>query len=430
MFVPIDRSQRPASSDCGNVQRERRSQIGRSRRLKRQKNMTNFATGLRVFGSAIIVLVLCSGLAKASTDGDLIAAAAAADVAKVRSLLDAGADPNFVDPEGMTPLLASFESIDRPDAIEEVLQLLISHGADLDANYPPLVLLTGSAMFILDYSDTIDGEDEAIFGRFITFLIENGADPHAMVNQPDEMMCAESAWTIAVRWTEITRLLLTAGADINSESAEGDTPLILAVTASDPWNEEIIEYLVGNGALIDHKNKRGETALSYALCGPYQLGYLFLRDPIYFSDTHSTRLMKLGADINLANGKGATPLMQAVNCLAPSNVFAVLGAGAEIGALDDVHQTALHYVAEGILTRDTLLNEYSDTDELPEIGLDAIRDVVSLLLQAGVAPDHQDAQGMTALAAAESIARDSRLTPQGTSDINSLIEVLRANKAR
>ena len=84
------------------------------------------------FGGAGAVKVLLAVGASADADSDnqlkvrpLHSAAAARDVAAVRALLEAGADPNVRQQGGFTPLLAAAHADDPA-----LVQLLLDHGAD------------------------------------------------------------------------------------------------------------------------------------------------------------------------------------------------------------------------------------------------------------------------------------------------------------
>ena len=59
-----------------------------------------------------------------------------------------------------------------------------------------------------------------------------------------------------------TQLLLDAGADVNQPTAEGDTALHAAAAAGETT---VIQLLVERGAVIDAKNKAGETPLAMTL---------------------------------------------------------------------------------------------------------------------------------------------------------------------
>jgi ankyrin repeat protein len=58
------------------------------------------------------------------------------------------------------------------------------------------------------------------------------------------------------------KLLITAGADINSQDVDCQTPLM---RAADEGHKEGVEILLKEGSIdIDHEDKGGETAMSLA----------------------------------------------------------------------------------------------------------------------------------------------------------------------
>ena len=61
--------------------------------------------------------------------------------------------------------------------------------------------------------------------------------------------------------SEITRILIAGGADINAKDDNGNTALMLAAKSA---NAEVAGELILAGADIDAKDKNGNTALMYA----------------------------------------------------------------------------------------------------------------------------------------------------------------------
>lgn len=126
-------------------------------------------------------------------------------------------------------------------------------------------------------------------------LIDAGAD----VNVQD--ITQQSAYLISTSdgFLELLQLTLEAGADVTSLDSYNGTGLI---RAADRGHVEIIEELLKTDINIDHVNNLGWTALLEAII----LGDGGLRH------TDVVRLLvEAGADINLADSNGVTPLEHA-----------------------------------------------------------------------------------------------------------------------
>lgn len=159
------------------------------------------------------------------------------------------------------------------------------------------------------------------------------------------------------RDTEILRLLVEAGADINATDSQGDTPLMAAAQARDDsfsGTASLLPYfrfLLDHGADIRRKNSRGETALSLAMKPgrseavrllldrgadpnePGPLGYTPLIYAAFANDTARVReLLKAGADVNAPDRFGAPPLFWAADSGSVETLRALLEAGAKIDA--------------------------------------------------------------------------------------------------
>ena len=126
-------------------------------------------------------------------------------------------------------------------------------------------------------------------------LIEAGAD----VNVQDDTR--QSAYLIptADGYLDLLKLTLQAGADVHSLDSYNGTGLI---RAADRGHVEIIQELLKTDIDIDHVNRLGWTALLEAIIlgdgGPRHTEVVRL-------------LVKAGADVNLADGNGVTPLTHA-----------------------------------------------------------------------------------------------------------------------
>lgn len=126
-------------------------------------------------------------------------------------------------------------------------------------------------------------------------LIEAGAD----VNVQDNTQ--QSAYLISTSdgYLELLRLTLAAGADVHSKDSYNGTGLI---RAADRGHVEIIAELLKTDIEIDHVNRLGWTALLEAIIlgdgGPRHTEVVRL-------------LVEAGADVNLADGSGVTPMEHA-----------------------------------------------------------------------------------------------------------------------
>ena len=128
--------------------------------------------------------------------------------------------------------------------------------------------------------------------EIVDILIDAGAD----VNVQDHTQ--QSAYLIATSegYLELLLKTLQAGADVHSKDSYNGTGLI---RAAERGHVEIIQELLKTDIPIDHVNRLGWTALLEAII----LGEGGERH------TEVVRLMvEAGADVNLANSNGVTPL--------------------------------------------------------------------------------------------------------------------------
>lgn len=124
------------------------------------------------------------------------------------------------------------------------------------------------------------------------FLIEQGAD----VNARDNMQDSPYLYAGARGLQEILILTLQHGADLKSTNRYGGTALI---PAAERGHVATVKTLIDAGVDVNHVNRLGWTALIEAI---------ILGDG---SDKYAqivTELIKGGADVNLADGSGISPL--------------------------------------------------------------------------------------------------------------------------
>jgi hypothetical protein len=198
-----------------------------------------------LIGASISILSLSPAIVGASMlDDQLISAAGTGDAKRVRTLVKEGASIEARDASGATALLVA------------------THENRLDV---------------------------------ARALIEAGAD----VNAKDKINDSPYLYAGARGHLEILKLTLANGADLKSTNRYGGTALI---PAAERGHVETVKTLIDAGIDVDHVNRLGWTALLEAII----LGTGGERH------TDIVRLLvKAGADVNLADGEGVSPLAHA-----------------------------------------------------------------------------------------------------------------------
>jgi hypothetical protein len=139
--------------------------------------------------------------------------------------------------------------------------------------------------------------EAALFGKkdVANFLIENKADLNVKITGIDkkryEYRNGMTPLHIALdtNHSEIAKLLIEKGADINAISSKGHTPLSIATFRCNPY---LMKDLIEKGADINHKTVNGFTPLHLAAQGRCETGIVYL--------------LKVGADEDLHNKDGHT----------------------------------------------------------------------------------------------------------------------------
>jgi ankyrin repeat protein len=128
----------------------------------------------------------------------------------------------------------------------------------------------------------------------------------------------------SARSAEITRFLVTKGADVNSRDPEsGETPLIAAVGRS----LDNVRFLLSKGADPNATDNSGRSALWSAVVNETNSGFISL-------------LAELGANVNAQDSSGRTALMYASDMCRYWHIKALLAAGADPSIADNTGRTA------------------------------------------------------------------------------------------
>lgn len=206
-------------------------------------------------------------------------------------LLDRGANPNLADKTGRTPLYAAVDfhtmpqdnrpspkDIDNKVSSFELIQRLIAKGADVNAQLKTqqpyrAKLDRGDDTMLTTGTTPMVRAAKAADIPVVKLLLEKGADPKlATRNGVNPLMAAAGVGSREEDNTgrkktepetiETIKLLLAAGLDVNAVDTRGQSALHGAAF----WGkDQVVEFLVKNGARIDLKDKKGFTPLDSAM---------------------------------------------------------------------------------------------------------------------------------------------------------------------
>jgi hypothetical protein len=165
----------------------------------------------------------------------------------------------------------------------------------------------------------------------------------------------------------------------------GDTALHVAAAAH---TRSTAELLVGRGASVRARNRRGAEPLHYAADGSPGAEYW---DPVAQGEV-VTYLIEAGADPDALDKSGVAPLHRAVRTRSSAAVSALINNGADPRLMNKSGSTPLHLAVQNTGRSDS--------------GSDAAKAgqgrIIALLLEHGASPADTDANGKTVAAAASS----------------------------
>ncbi|XP_050391163.2 serine/threonine-protein phosphatase 6 regulatory ankyrin repeat subunit B [Patella vulgata] len=300
-------------------------------------------------------------------------------VTTVIYLVQTGASLDMTTNQG-TLLHCLAGSDQKADSYDECVQLLITHGMDINqlnsSNKTPLYLavcqgneeMVGSLIKSgCDVNIKLGYDMESVLIQLaanrgmvttVIYLVQTGASLDMTTNQGTLLHCLAGSDQKADSYDECVQLLITHGMDINQLNSSNKTPLYLAVCQG---NEEMVGSLIKSGCDVNIK-------LGYDMESVLMASIRRQRTAI------AEILIKAGCDVNSTDKNGVTPLMESVKTDNHVLVKQLIGHGAFVHAKDNNGCFVLDYS----FRYNYLFPAYHYTNDQS-----ASADIVKMLIEAG-----------------------------------------------
>ena len=268
-----------------------------------------------------------------------------------KELLNAGADHKIIDGYGNTWIHWAIDGGYR----QELIRTMIDHGADVNAmnEHNETAIMTACR------TGNVDA---------LELLLSVGANVNAMNKH------GETALMTACKngHVDAIELLLSVGANPNIKNNDGQTWIHL--TAIGNCSREVLQVVIAHGGDVNAATNDNITALMLASrtgnvdtinvllsagADPNIMdadGYTCLHDAVDVGCTKETLKAIVGcsANINAANKKGVTPLMQALQIGNINAINLLLNAEADLNIVDKDGDTCLHRAIRGRCSKEIL----------------------------------------------------------------------------
>jgi len=332
------------------------------------------------------------------------------DSAAVRKFLSEGMSAKTVDADGVPAIVWAAFSGDG-----DTVQALLAAGAKVRkrnslaskalliylANGLPRKGRSGPAENRESEEKLIEQHDAAVLA-----LIKAGADVNAKDAERGTVLNAALDQVPNHLTNRAIKQLIAAGANVNAaDESRRSTPLMWAASSG---SIDAVQMLIRAGAIIDAKDKEGQTALMWAQIGSMYSGY----NPAIVK-----ALIAAGADVNVVDTYGGTPLTRAAGADLSESVKLLLAAGANVNATDRSESPLIRTfysqssskddgaIHPSVATVQALIAAGANVHAVNRDGQTVVRlaaranslEVLKMLIAAGVDVNAKDNNGQTAL---------------------------------
>ena len=319
-----------------------------------------------------------------------------------------GANPNLRDEHGESPLHIIITLNRNPD----VAQTLLGGGADvtirnMDGKTPLYLAVEqnrlGVIPLLLAYGSDVFAADNSGITPFDRAMRDNEAALNVLIT-PETIHQSDNAGNTLLHAavknrgaSKLIAFILDQRALVNARNKEGETALHIAVRMNQRENGE---FLISRGADIFAANSAGESPLYLALASSggvrqwlFNPRTITARDGLgntmlhyaaqWKMDTHISFIIQRGATLEAANATGETPLFMAVKNDGASTVRTLLNAKANLHARDSFGNSVLHAAVRwnAVNSSRTLIDSGIDINGHSLSGNTPLHDAVRLILR-------------------------------------------------
>jgi ankyrin repeat protein len=258
------------------------------------------------------------------------------NIITVQKLIEYGASVNFVNNNTRTALMIACYNFNI-----EVVKILIDNGANLNLQsnngFSSIMILQTALNFIELEND----ENIVMILQIMSHMINNGVNINLKNDNKDDILSIAVNNSKYYGIGQIKLLIEKAKMNINSRYKSNKTPLILAcyfLNISSSY--EAIEYIINNGADINVCDKRGYTPLMYLVCKSHNITTELI-DAIKL-------LINNGADMNIKSNDSHSALSIAcINAVKSGNISILkllINSGADVNIKFNFNANCLSYL--------------------------------------------------------------------------------------